>query len=45
MDIMHEDMGNVNFRSMGQLKKRYGNCEYEPSRNLSTEIIPYLKFF
>lgn len=21
MDIMHEDMGNVNFRSMGQLKK------------------------
>ena len=47
---MDEDMRNVNFRrGMDQLyiffKKRYGNYENEPNRNLSTEIIPYLKFF
>lgn len=49
MGIMDEDMRNVNFRrGMDQLyiffKKRYGNYENELNRNLSTEIIPYLKF-
>ena len=50
MGIMDEDMRNVNFRrGMNQLymyfKKRYGNYENELNRNLSTEIIPYLKNF